>query len=410
MPDWQDILEGISGGFMGVTKGLTAGAEPFNAWENVRTKDIANDKGEIQLRDLQLMQDALEAEGLGFYSNAALAKDAAHRKATSSANLDIFGNAQKLALGEYLADPNGAFQQGLKETGWTPGTPEYRAWLSEAISAFDPAAAPKVYDSFGVDKIENRNLNEQATLAFAQSWIQKNGPDPNAQLVRMPDGTVGVLSNGEISPVPGGLLTKIADMMGSATPGVAISKGVRDEGEIQKINIAMMKAIGEGRITPAMALKALETDRLTVSQDFNKAIQELTTLQKSQEYVLADEETKAAMVAPLQQRAAAARKELERIRNTAQAVMATGRLPGAEMPAPRAGPRPTGGSTVTAPRRPPPLAAGTAAAGALWGESSGGAPPYPPRAISPQDTGVRPITQGAADDPLLEFLRLIGAA
>jgi len=411
MADWKDILEGISGGFMGVTKGLTAGAEPFNAWENVRTKDIANDKGEIQLRDLQLMQDALEAEGLGYYGNAATAKDALNRKSTSASNADIFGNENKLALQQYLSDPNGAFQQGIKETGWTPGSPEYRAWLAEAISQFDPTAGVKGYDSFGVEKIQNRNLNEQAALSYIEGYVKQK--DPNAVVVRNEDGTVDIIgSDGQVTH-GGDLLTKVAAMIQAPTPLDAVDKGLRLQIAIETANAKIAKDLNEGRITPAQGLKALDQQRIAISQEYNKAVQELVALQKSQEYILADDATKLEMVTPIKQRAESARNQLDKLKIIYQTVAATGRLPGASMPgAPRVAP--TGTSSVTAPRPPPGAAAARAAgeaasAGAPWGESAAGAPPYPRRAVSPQDTGVRPITQGAPDDPMLQFLQLIGA-
>lgn len=373
---WTDFLEDISSGAAGVVSGLTAGMKPFDAWETVRGKDIANDRGELTNRDLELMQWARENPDIDYYGNKIGAEDSGFRKKMAGDEVDIFGNQQKLSLQQYLADPNGAFQQGLRETGWEPGSPEYRQWLAEAISSYDPTGAVAAYDKFNIPGIENRNLNEQAALQFLQAYAQKK--DPNAVVQRNPDGTVSIISNGEETPVSGDLLVKIASMVSAKTPYDAISQGIKDETSIQKTNVDLVKALRDGKVTPAAAVKIVQENGVRVNQALTAARQDLNTITKSQDYQIASPEEKAAMTGEAQ-----ARVEQYRQRAEQNAVMLNQLLKQYALPqltgtpaGPGARPRlaPMGGSSVTT--RPPPGSLLTGGAGgpggAPWGASSAG--------------------------------------
>jgi hypothetical protein len=380
---WTDVLEDIAGGASGVVKGLTAGAAPFDAWGKVQSQDLANDKSRLTLEDLQHMQDAKNNPDLNFYGNAADALDTTNRKTTAAGNLDIFGNKNKLDLQSYLSDPNGTFQQGLKETGWEPGSPEYRQWLAEAIGQFDPQAGVKAYDTYGVDKLEDKNLNQEAALQFLQSYVQQK--DPNAVVQRKPDGTVVVVSHGEEHEIDGSALVKIAAMISAKTPDDAISKGIKDESLIQKGNIDLFKALQTGQVTPAQALKVLDQQRVGLSQAYQGALRELSTLQASQDFKMAAPEERLAMTQDIRSRINDIKQKMDASQQVYSRIAATSSIPrlgGSPAGAPPLV-RPQGGSSLTT--RPPPGAAAARAAGvttpadasgALWGDSSAG-PPYP---------------------------------
>lgn len=378
MSDWTDFLEDFSSGAAGVVAGLTAGAKPFDAWEGVRTKDIANDRGELTNRDLELMQWARENPDIDYYGNAVGAVDVGNRRKISQGEFDIYGDEQKLALTQYLSDPEGAFQQGLRETGWEPGSPEYRAWLAEAISQYDPTAAVAAYDKFNIPGIENRNLNEQAALRFIESYAQQK--DPGARVQRNPDGTISIISNGEETQVPGDLVVKVASMINAKTPYDAISGGLKDEIGIQNNNINLIKALRDGKVTPAAAVNVVKENGVRLNQLFNAARQDLTNIAKSDDYKLATPEERAVMVAEPQRRVEQYRKQAEE-----NALMLNQLLRGYAMPqlgqpssaAPRPRITPQGGASVTTRPAPGALASRAAGgarapAGAPWGSSSAG--------------------------------------
>lgn len=404
---WDDWMS-ASGAATGIVNGLTAGAKPFTAWEDVRTKDLANDKSELTLRDLYQMQDALENPDLNYYGNAASAKDSGNRKTYAANETDIFGNEQKLALGRYLTDPEGEFQQGLKETGWVPGSPEYNQWLSEAIAGFDPMAGQAANDKFKIPEMQNRNLNEQAALQYIENYAKQK--DPDARVERKPDGTVVIVSNGEETPVPGDTLMHVAAMISAKTPEDAVSKGLKDEIAIQKVNAEIIKALQTGQITPASAAKMIQEQGVRLNQSYQGAMRELAAITKSQDYMLATPEDKQAMTQELVKRISATKTQMDQNQQMLNKVVTQSALPrmtgGA--PGPR-GPRAQGDTTVTT--RPPPGAFAARAAGippggaSGWGRSSEG-PAYPTPRVSPQDTGIRPIS--GMDDGLDEFLQLIG--
>lgn len=409
MSDWMDWLGEFSGAASGVVSGLTAGAKPFDAWEGVRTKDIANDRGELTNRDLELMQWAREMDG-DYYGNKVGAEDSGYRKKMAGDEYDIFAKGQQLGLTEYLADPNGAFQQGLRETGWEPGSPEYRQWLAEAMSMYDPTGAVAAYDKMGVPGIENRNLNEQAALRFIESYAQQK--DPNARVVRNSDGTVSIVSNGEETPVSGDVLVKVAAMINAKTPYDAISGGIKDETNIQNSNINLVKALRDGSLTPAAASKLISEQGVRLNQAYTGARNELAALTRDPMFATLSPDEQEARTAPLRARIQSIQSQMDTNQAMLNRVVTNTALPRVtgQAPAPRVGP--VGGTSVTT--RPAPGSIAARAAGvapAPWGTSSQG-PGYPTRRVSPQDTGVRRISQDntGMPDELLAFLQLIGAA
>lgn len=422
MADWRDVLDNIAAGASGVNTGLTKAADPFLAWDKVQAADQGIDKSALQLRDLTQMQDALENPDLNYYGNAAQARNTGNLKSTAAGNLDIFNNSNQLDLNQYLSDPNGLFQLKVRAQGLQPGSVEYRQALAEAIGSFNPQAGVTQYDKSNIPGIEQRNVNEQAALAYIQGHAQQL--DPGAQVIRMPDGTVAVIgSDGSHTPVPADYLVKVAAMLQANTPDTAIQTGLKSEGAIQQLNINLLKALQTGNITPAQALKAVDGQRITAGRELQAAQNLYISTTKSSEYQQADDETKKQMVAPYLHGIQAARDKLGALDKTYQTIAATSRVPGAQSPG-IPGPGPQGGSSVTT--RPPPGSMAARAAGQSqavpgsveevdpYGLGSGyggdlvpqGAPQFGPAG---RDTGIRPITQGVPADPLLNFLQSIGA-
>lgn len=390
MGDWTEFLQDLSGGAAGIVSGLTAGAKPFDAWEGVRTKDIANDRGEINNRDLELIQWARENPDIDYYGNKIGAEDTGYRQKMASGEVDIFGNEQKLALAQYLADPNGAFQQGVDQAGLTPGTPEYREWLSEAMSMYDPSGAVGAYDKMGIPGIQNRNMNEQTSIQFAQNFIRANSHDPNAVIVRKADGTFAVMSNGEETDLPGDVMLKMASMMNAKDPYGAVSAGMKDEMGIQDSNTkrvtaqaAVIKAMQEGRITPAAAAKYYQEQRVSANQILVAAQKEMQQIANEAKTSMWTAEETEARMAPARENVKAAQRTMQETQQMLQRILATGRVPGMAMgggPAGSAGPRvaPQGGTSVTTRPQRGALAAraagGGPGAGAMppWGRSAEG--------------------------------------
>lgn len=400
MADWMDILEGISGGVSGIPKGLTAGAAPFDIWENVRGKDLASDRNEILLRDLSQTQSALENPALDYYGNLAAAKNMGSRVATAKGESDIFGLNRQLELQQYLMDPEGAFQQGVLQAGMTPGTPEYRKWLAEAISMYDPQGGVKSYDTFGIPQMEQRNVNEQAALELILKRAQEK--DPNAQIIRNTDGTISILSNGAVTPIEGKLLAQAAAMLQKG-PMDAIQQGLASELAIQRSNADVWEKLNRREITPAAAVGVFRERGVSIRADLGRTIQQYTTLVKSQEYLQALPEEQQAMKAPLVMAINDAQKRLRETEADANRILTGGRVSfGAPQETPR-GPAPVGGATVTQQKFAPGIAASRAAGPA----AAGAAPPLgaPVREASGPIRGLGATPTG---DPLMDFLNGIG--
>lgn len=409
MADWEDWLTGLSGGVSGIVKGIDQGMAPLSTWEGIRTKDLANDRYEIGNEDI----DALQRTRMGdyvsdFYGDKIGAESTGYRQKIASGEVDIYGNEQKLALAEYLSDPNGAFQQGLKETGWTPGTPEYREWLAEAMSMYDPSGAAGAYDKMGIPGIENRNLNEQAALNYIQNYARQK--DPGSRVQRMPDGTVVILdSNGEMTPVPGDMLVQAAAMINAKTPYDAISQGLKDEGNIQKLNIDLVKAMQSGQVTPAVAFKYMQDEGVRINQALTNVTRDLQGLENNKNVPMMSPEEQATHMQRIEQ----LRRQQEQLRNeAAQARQMLNlinrggggggggmRLPMNPITGMPMGGAPRGGGTsVNTPRfgRPPISDILSRASGVDTTQrdvSGGDRPAYPRRQTSPQDTGNRPIVR-----------------
>lgn len=279
MSDWMDFLQGLSGAALGVTKGATIGMEPFAAWEKVRSADLANDKSDVQLRDLYGVQDAREAYP-NYYQDLVEAANSGYRKATAGNERGIFGEEQALALQKYLADPYGAFQEHVAAAGMRPDSPEFRNWLAQAIGQYDPMAAVKAQDSFGVPAIEQRNVNEQAVLAYVQQYARKL--DPGARVIRNEDGTIAVQgSNGEVTPVSGDVLTKVAAMFAAKTPYDAQQQGLADMLKIITGNINNAKGVESlaGNTPAAATIKLLGEQRMNLKNALDAATRDLVALQ-----------------------------------------------------------------------------------------------------------------------------------
>jgi hypothetical protein len=397
MPDWTGLLDSISGGAFGITKGLTAGAEPYKAWEGVRTADLANDRSEITLRDLQLMQQALEAQP-DFYGNAATARNTANQLATSKGKLDIFGNERNLDINQQLSDPMGMFQQAT--AGLTPADPEYRQLYAQFLGYLDPTGAMKSYDSFGVEKMQQRGINEQAVYATVLQMAQMQ--DPGATLQRKPDGTIVVLaSDGEEMPVSPKLLTKVAAMLGAPTPIDAYYKGLTSEQGIQNTNINLFKALDARGISPTKALASLDQLRIGYDKDIAAAMAQVNTILKSDEYKSeSDPAARAEMLREPMRRAETARANKEKVMAMYAQVAVTSNVPGSQPlapPTPRVAP--TGGTKVTTRS---PQATGAKAAGIA---------PRPAGPMRPGETG-GPIGGvdlfGIQQDPMGAFIDSLG--
>lgn len=391
MADWMDWLEGLSGGASGIVNGLTAGAKPFAAWNAVQTQDLNNEKSAVQLRDLAAMQAALENPEIDYYGNTAAARAAAQRKATTQADSDIFGLNRNLDLQRYLSNPNDAFQQGVDQAGLTPGSPEYRDWLAQAIGMYNPEAGVKSYDTYGIPGIQQRNVNEQATLQFIEQYAQQK--DPGARVVRNADGTVSIVdSQGQETPVSGDLLVKVASMLGAKTPYDAISGGLKDELAIQGGNVKTLDALLKNGTTGSQTIQALYNQRQLIQSDIAQSMKELATIQGSQDYRQADDATKQQLVADVTKRIADARDRGARLEDLFSRIGASGAIgrAGAQSNVFSGPPRAVGDTTVTT--RPQPGAGAARAAGVNAVPGAGGMPGYPARRASPQDTGIRPIT------------------
>jgi len=396
---FMDFLEGLSGAFGGVTKGLTEGAKPFEAWENVRTKDLANDRSDIQLRYLGYMQDA--REGLtDYYGNVVAAADSGNRLKYSKDERDIFGVDQDLALNEFLASPG--FQETVSRLD--PSDPEYRTKLAAAISMYNPQSGVAAYDKYKIPEMEQRNLNQQAIGQFVEAYARQK--DPGATFVWNDDGTAMIIgSNGEATQVPTSVLIKAASMSAAKDPYAAISAGIKDQIAVNGTNIAGYNAVNRNGVTTPQQLQALTQQRLLYSQELTKAQSEINAIMKTPAYQMAAPEVQQAMVQAPAQRVQAAQQRLSQI-SSALSGVAQGARPGAGVQTPR-GPAPQGGSSVTSRRAPVGDIVSRATGGAGVpaipgpGRSSEGGAPYPQRSM--------PISEDADffNDPefLIDLLR-----
>lgn len=391
MADWKDWLEGISGGARGVVEGLTLGMKPFDAWEKVRTQDLENDKRDVLLEDLYGIQGARNAMP-SYYPDLVTAANAGYRKNTAQADYDIFGLNRNLEMQRYLSDPEGAFQQGLRETGWQPGDPEYRQWLAEAMGMYNPEGAVGAYDKFGVPVIQNRNLNEQTALAFLQSWAQVK--DPGAQAIRAANGQVVILgSDGSETPIPNDLLMKITDMITNkgGAPG-ALQAGLQTEMDIVKTNAALYQSAMKGVISPADALKRVTDNIATQQRELASAEIAKANVIKSPAFQQATDAERTAMLADVQQRIDRLRTNLDQSRTIYSRILQTvvpngaTMIPSNIMQGQGGGIRPQGNTQVVAPSTMGQRAAGSAAVPNPMGPPSNLAPRPAVRRTGPRSS------------------------
>lgn len=406
--DFMNFLEGLSGAFGGITKGLTEGTKPFDAWEKVRTQDIANDKGDIQLRDLGRMQDAQENPDLNYYGNAATFKDTTNRVGTSKGNRDIFGNEQALAQAEYLASPG--FQELVAQLD--PSDPEYRTKLAAAIAQYDPQGGVTAYDKYKVPALQQHNLNLQAAGQFIERYAQKK--DPGAVFQFLPDGTAVIYgSDGEQTPIPTKFLLQLADMTAAKTPGAAVNTGITQQLLVEKNNRDNYLATQKGGIQPAQQVQLLTQARLAAQNALTAVANEIKTITNSDVFKLMTRPEQEAALAHVKPRFDAAMRDQQAIQRQLQSVIAgRGPVPGGAMgpPSPRVAPQGDGAVTTGRPSVADlvSLAAGGAGApkSAPWGRSAEGGDAYPFMQMTPDDLwgpASKPISgdQNAGDDALL---------
>jgi hypothetical protein len=405
--NFMDFLDGLSGAFGGITKGLTAGAEPFNAWEKVRTQDLANDKTDIQLRDLGQTQDARDAYG-GYYDNVVGLADTNNRVGISKGNRDIFGNEQALAQAEYLASPG--FQEIVAQLD--PSDPEYRTKLAAAIAQYDPLGGVTAYDKFGVDKMQQRNLNMQTAGQFIERYAQQK--DPGAVFQFMPDGTAVIYgSDGTMTPIPTKFLLQLADMTAAKTPNAAITSGIGDQIKVNASNIATYNALNKNNVSPAQQVQLLTQERLAAQNELTAVQNEIKAITSSEQFKLLSRPEQEAALAGIKPRFDRAVQNQQAVQQRIRAFQ-SGQSPasGGAMgpPSPRVAPQ--GGGAVTTGRPSVAdvisLAAGGAGApkGAPWGRSAEGGGAYPFMQMNPEDVwgpASNPISgdQNAGDSALL---------
>jgi hypothetical protein len=388
MADWMDFLGDLGGAARGVTEGLTLGMKPFAAWEDVRTKDLANDKSDIALRDLLMTQNAREGLGVpDFYGNLIGSQDVGHRLTMAKGEGDIFGQERNLAFQRYLSDPNDAFQQGIAAMGVKPGDPEYNKWYAEAQGIFDPTAAVAGYEKLGIPALEGRQLNQEAVTQIATALLRTK--DPGAQAFIGTDGRLmGVGSDGEPFPMPAIDYMKFAEML---QPGKT-ALGVTNTGITQQMAIAEAnrKMAESGPLKNPETLKLVngELTRITNQIKLDQAALTKLTAQP-----ILDDDARAQAVA-LQQRINAGIQEAQQWGGIMRNMV--GQTPvGSRAGVPPTGPRPTGGAAVTTrpgnpqqtaamaagrPPTPPPVAAplDVYGAGSGWGGVPPAAPPIAP--------------------------------
>jgi len=391
MSDFMDFLSGLSGVGAGLAKGATLGMEPFAAWEKVRSADLANDRSDVQLRDLYGVQDEREASG-DYYQNLVGAANSGYRKTSAGNERDIFGLEQQLAMQQYLSDPNDAFQQGLAETGWTPGTPEYRAWLAEAMGQFDPSAAVGAYDKMGIPRMQQRNVDEQAVLATLEQLIQRD--DPGATVQRGPDGQVYVIgSDGTSKRVSGDALVRVASMLGDPKgPDNAITQGLLNQQRLVTGNVQNQKTLsGLQNDTPSKrALDGVKNQLTQLRAEGQQAVSVLNKLRDNQRQS-SDPESYAGPIVEAEQRLATINKQGQQLWQTQQYLMQQSMGGGGGMGPPRSAMNPQGGSSVNT--KTPGSGASRAAGAARRQGGATGSWDTPPDSygMPTRDTGIRPI-------------------
>lgn len=373
---WMDFLEDLSGGVSGFVKGIDAGMAPLKTWEGIRTSDLQNDAREISNRDLELLQLARESPDYDYYGNKIGAEDTGFRQKMAAGERDIFGNEQALGLAQYLSNPDGAFQLAVRGRGLTPDMPEYRMLLQEHLASFDPMAAITADKNLNIPGLRQQNLNEQAALAYLQEYVRAKGPDPNAEVVRLPNGGVAVFSGGEMHPMGGEGAVQLASMLGAKTPYDALAAGVTNEQKVQLTNAQILKLLNEGNISPSVAYKGLQEEGTRLNQAYVGLRKELEAAEKTKLDPMSP--TAAEDKAALDARVASLRTEMEQIKTQfarglqlrnrlVQSQFGGGRFSGGGLPMEGGAPRPRTtagepGSSVTT-RRPPPGALGASAGG-----------------------------------------------
>lgn len=406
MPDWFETLQDIGGAFTGITQGLTQGMKPFEAWEGVRTKDLANDRSDILLRDLMAQQAAREGDDyFGYYTDQAGAQRSGFQKTRAGNERDLYGIEQGLAQRQALDDPDGEFQTLMRQMGVTPEDPNYRRFLSQYMAQYDPMGAVAAYDKMGVPAIEQRNMTQAAVMSFLESKLP-----PGAQIIANNDGSfTAVGSDGVEVQIPWRQALAAASMSGKPTdPMSVISNIIKDQTLIQKGNTEAWRAVNPDDSKERTQQRLAANSLMTAAQrDFDAAQREIAAIQKYAKENFLEEAQVAELLTPVRQRAEEAQR---RGREAAQLLQQVTGVTMAGGPAAsrfgRSGssgaPVPQGGTSVTT--RPAPGAGASRAAGGAGGGAPGGAPGYGRgsggAAVSPRppgrmyDTGNRPITQG----------------
>lgn len=322
--DWVDWLEGLSAGARGINEGLTLSMKPYNAFEDVRTKSLANEKSDIQLRDLMGMQFEREATP-DYYPNAVGSVDAANRLASTKAGSDIYGLNTALDFRKSMDDPNGYFQMLMRAKGLTPDMPEYQLEYIRMLSQADPAAAIKMFDTSKIPAMQQKELNMQAVLMGAEQYAQRM--DKGAHAIQNADGTIDILgSDGQRMTVPAEFYFKLADMASRpGGPQAAISQGIGDEIKIAQSNRQVYDTLVNKVATDKQYSQLMVGARVGYEKQLTDIAKEISDFDKNPQNMMLPPEERDARKNELMARRTAIAQKHQEIVNILQAAAQTGR-------------------------------------------------------------------------------------
>lgn len=225
---FYDTIGDIGQALSGIPQGLNAGLTPFGTWENIRTKDLANDRTDLQLQDLAAIQAARDAAS-GYYGDLVGAAQSGYQNTIAKNQFGTDTYQQQLALAQYMRSPEG---QALL-AGQTPGSYGYDAGLLQGASQFLPMQVPDMFKSYGMNALDQQVAGQQVGENMLRYQLQQMNPGSQIDVVRMPGQGYVALVDGQPMDIPASLLRGAFGAEGISGPQNAIDAQIKLQQAIQ---------------------------------------------------------------------------------------------------------------------------------------------------------------------------------
>jgi len=233
-----DTIGNIGEALSGIPYGLNQGLTPFNTWEGIRTKDLANDRSELQLQDLAQIQAARDAAA-NYYGDLVNAAQTGNQF-TSAKNLYGTDTAQQqLAYAQFMRSPEG---QALL-ANQMPGSYGFDQGLLQGASQFLPTQVPDMFKQYGMAGLDQQAAGQQVGEQMLRYQLQQMNPGSQVDVVRMPGQGYVALVDGQPMDIPASLLRGAYAAEGVNAPQQAINTQVQLERAIQTGNVDMIAKI-----------------------------------------------------------------------------------------------------------------------------------------------------------------------